>query len=103
MVGDDLASVITELRSQLQQANATRPADAAVLFQIDEVKVELQMVLTNQVTGSAEGGLLFKVVKLSTEGQHTNEATHKITLKMKAVGRDGEVVKVSGPDVGHPD
>jgi hypothetical protein len=83
-----LEDAIKDLRSQLEKA-AIAGAGAAIRFVPKTVEVELNIAISKEAEGKASGGL-WSIIDLSASGKYTNEQTHKVTLTLEPVGKNGE-------------
>jgi hypothetical protein len=87
-----LAQAIRELRAQIVEAT-TEGEGAAIRFVPKSVEVELGIIF--DVEAEAGGGFkLFSLVDLSGNAKTGNESTHKVTLTLEPIGRDGKPVLI---------
>jgi hypothetical protein len=93
-----LADLIDAVRGELEES-ASRALNQDLQFEVQEVNLEVEVVTTG--TREGQGGLQIWVLTLGAKGSKSNAATHKITLKMNAVGPGGTRYQVkdstSGP------
>jgi hypothetical protein len=83
-----LEDAIKDLRTQLQNA-ATAGTGAGIRFVPKTVEVELSIAITKEAEGKASGGL-WSIIDLSASGKYANEQSHKVTLTLEPVGKDGK-------------
>jgi hypothetical protein len=81
-----LASTIRSLRTELVEA--MRQAEGEALrFELGSV--ELELLVEVQKATSGQGGVRFWVVSLGGERGTTRTGTHRITVSLQPVGKDG--------------
>jgi hypothetical protein len=96
-----LAQAIREVRAQILEATAEGEG-AAIRFVPKSIEVELG--ITFDVEVEVGGGFkLFSLIDLSGTAKNGNENTHKVTLTLEPVGRDGGPVKISDTVSGQGD
>jgi hypothetical protein len=84
-----LAEVIAALRLELDES--MRAAESSGLrFLLGEVAVELELAVER--TGGGSGGLKFWVVQAGAEGRRSSARTHRITVPLTPIARDGGAV-----------
>ncbi len=108
MSGVELSEVIADLRANL--AAAQKEGDGKSLrFTIEDIEVELQMVVTKEISAEAGVKTAVKFWVLSGEAnakadaKFNTAATQKIKLKMKMadiLGPDGQVIP-SAKNISH--
>jgi Trypsin-co-occurring domain 2 len=93
-----LADLIDAVRGQLEAA-ARNGNGRDLQFEVQEVNLEVDVTTTGTREGQA--GVQVWVLTLGAKGSKSNAATHKVTLKMNAVGPGNTRYKVkdstSGP------
>ncbi|QFU89681.1 trypco2 family protein [Amycolatopsis sp. YIM 10] len=95
-----LAETIEALRVELTEAMA-KGADQALAFELGPVNVELTLAVTRE--GSGTGGLKLGVVSFGAAAKLAQQETHKLTLTLNPVGKDGATpVRVSDSADGEP-
>jgi len=88
-----LADTIQNLRKELQSAQQ-RSAGENILFEIEKVELELQVVIGRKAKG--QGGIEFYVVKAGGEVERSGETTHSIKLTLSPVSSaSGGRIKVA--------
>lgn len=89
-----LGEMIENLRQELQVAQA-QGTGQPIVFEIDKVELELQMVVSRKKRG--DGKIAFWVLSAGGGLESRGETTHKIKLSLSPVSsRSGGRVKVSG-------
>lgn len=87
-----VAEAISDLRAELSEAE--KGGDGALIrFEISEVELELQLVLSNEVVGKAKVG--WGVLSVGADGKTSDERTHRLKLTMKVVGQGGGSVPIA--------
>jgi len=81
-----LAAMLGELRTELLQAQGAG-AGSALLFQIEDIEVELQIAATQEAEGGV--GIKFWVLDASAKLKDSAVSTQKVKLKLKVVDRQG--------------
>lgn len=91
----ELASAITNLRQQLQEA--IKEGDGKDLrFAVQGIEVELKCLVKSE--GSGGVGAKFWVINAEAKGMHSREVVQTVKLKLLPIGEDGEIQCLS--DVG---
>lgn len=75
-----LATVIEQLRDELIESAAQRPANWEPLFDVREISVELQTKAVADKT--AKSGIRLYVLTLGLDEKKSNEVVHRITVKL---------------------
>jgi hypothetical protein len=95
--GVSLADAIQQLRQELQKAMEAG-ADESLRFEVLDVELELQVLVSEESSGKigAEGGIKFWLVDAKTQGelsdQYGTSQVQKVKLKLrpKPCGDDGD-------------
>jgi hypothetical protein len=89
-----LGEMIETLRQELQIAQA-QGTGQPIAFEIDNVELELQILVSRKKSG--DGKIAFWVLSVGGGVENRGETTHKIKLSLSPVAsRGGGRVKVSG-------
>jgi hypothetical protein len=94
-----LAETLQTLRHELQRAQLQSTGEG-ILFEIDNVELELQVVISRKARG--EAGVEFWVVRAGGEIERSGETTHTIKLSLTPVSDKPGKVKVSNLQVEKP-
>lgn len=87
-----LAEAIEALRAQLSAA-ITAGADSELRFEVSELTLDLEVAMTT--AGQGRAGIRFWLVDFGAKAEHTNAATHRVTLKLRPVDAVGRAIKLS--------
>lgn len=87
----ELASVIAQLRQQLQEAIA-EGKDEDLRFKVQEIEVELKCSLKSE--DGVGGGVKFWVINADAKTAVSEENVQTVKLKLLPVGKDGKVIKL---------
>ena len=94
----ELPELISQLRSALSEAEA-EGADAAVVFEVGPVELELSVVVSKEGSGGAK--IRFWVLEAGAEGKVAEASTQKVRLTLTPLSRSGSATLVAGdPMVG---
>jgi hypothetical protein len=91
----ELSEMLGQLRKELSIAQS-EGARSDLKFQIEDIEIELQIGTTKG--GKGGGGIKFWVYNAEAEVNASQAKTQKLKLKLKPVGRDEKLIKVSDPD-----
>lgn len=91
-----LQETIAALRSELIDSIVASQGEA-LRFEVGEVKVEFQIEVERSAT--AKGGIKFWVVELGADEAEKAKATHKVTIPLKPVRRDGKPILTGSNEV----
>lgn len=90
----ELASVIKDLRAELEQA-VTAADGAALLFELGPIELEVSVVVEREATGGAK--VQFWVVQVGTDGKLGSADTQRIKLTLTPrLASGGALPYVSG-------
>lgn len=81
-----LAKVIAALRAELQEAQS-EGAGEALRFEVGDVELELQVVVTAEV--AAKGGLKVHIFSIGGSAKYKQAETQKVKLKLSAKTNGG--------------
>ena len=90
--GIPLAKTLQTIRRELILAQQ-ESAGEGILFRMDRVEVELQVVVSSKTTG--EAGIKFYVVNAGGGVERSGETTHTIKLTLTPVDESGNNVLVN--------
>ena len=90
--GVPLADLVDAVRAELETA-ATKARDQQLQFEVQDVRLEVEVATTG--TREVGGGLKVWVLTVGGKGSKENAATHKVTLNLSAVTREGTKFRVS--------
>jgi hypothetical protein len=86
-----LAKVVQELREELIEAMVVG-AGEPVRFDLEEVKLEAQVVVTREVGG--KGSVKFWVLNAEAAAKEDVSRLQKVTLSLKPKDRSGDTVRL---------
>ncbi|MDP5315596.1 trypco2 family protein [Streptomyces poriferorum] len=88
----DLAVVVQELRSQLNQAMSDGANDP-IKFELGPVELEFEVVVTRE--RGAEGGLKVSVLSLGAKGTRSRGKTHRMKFVLTPQDSQGQPQRIS--------
>ena len=83
-----LKEAVIALRQELLEAQQ-EAAGQNLKFKIDEIELELELVTSKE--GKGKGGVKFLVYNADLEGKLSKTRTHRLRLKLKPGGKDGDL------------
>jgi len=98
-----LVDIITALRSEIDKAQkALKESESDVVFNLNDIEVELNTVVTREGSAGASGGIKFGVFEMfnaKLEGKLSKAKTQKLTFRLSPESKkSGERIQVSGDD-----
>ena len=81
-----LRDTIGAIRQELTQS-ILAARDAEVRFEVGEINLEFHVEIERSVEGRA--GIHFWVVELGATADQSSKTTHRVSIQLKPVGRDG--------------
>ena len=96
--GIELAKIVAALKKDLQAAQQLVDEEgAAIRFNVDSIDVELNTVVTADVSGSVDAGIKFYVVdaKAKLDGKYQSQQSQKITFRLTPKDANGGDLKIN--------
>ncbi|MEM8871690.1 MAG: trypco2 family protein [Pseudomonadota bacterium] len=96
----EIPEAVAELRTQIARAQSERPEEGLV-FEIEDVELQIQGTLTRSVEAGANGKVKFQVLGWGVEAganaaaMTESAAAHSVKIKLKVKSADGTAVDVS--------
>lgn len=91
-----LADALVSLRKDLETAREAGEKQD-LKFTVEDVEVEFQISASTEISGKGSGklGAGFWTLNLEGGGKKSDQATHKIKLKLKPIPADGKELEIS--------
>jgi len=91
-----LEDAISALRQELIESIVAAQGEG-LRFEVGEVKIEFQIEVERST--EAKGGIKFWVAELGGSGGQKDKSTHKVTIPLKPIRRDGKPVLTSSDEI----